>query len=131
MTTHITIILAMLLSAFHTPMCHCHGQGLNDLSSEANGVEQCCHHSSPDTGVSLPCPARPDCCCRVHSATVAIDSLESGVAVDAHQVICHFRDGVVSVRCMANVREVLASSTTPGIDTGGSAVLLRTQRLLI
>jgi len=131
MTAHITIIVAMLISVFHAPVCNCHSKRQNDLPSTSSGVAQCCHHSSDESGDSLPCPARPDCCCREAIQAMLVDSLESGIAADTRQPGHHIPVTGNSIQLLSTRRVSLASKSSPITDSGGRAVLLRTHRLLI
>lgn len=131
MTAHITIIVTMLISVFHTPVCNCHSSRLKDLPSTSSGVVQCCHHSSDESGDSLPCPARPDCCCRTAIQAMLVDSLESGIAIDTRQPVRHIPVDDSSIQSLSTRWVLLAANSSPMADSGGRTVLLCTHRLLI
>lgn len=131
MTAHITIIVAMLVSAFQTPTCTCHSKRLSELSLVSGGVRQCCHHSSQKSGGSLRCPARPDCCCHADALAMFVDGQESGIDVKSQLVIDQVSvDDAFNLRVVTRV-EVLRPNSSLIANGGGRALLLRTHRLLI
>lgn len=131
MTAHITIILAMLVSAFQTPACTCHSKRLSELSLVSGGVRQCCHHTSPESGGSLPCPARPDCCCRADVLAMLVDGLERGIELKSQPVMHHVSvDDAFNLRVITRA-EVFRPNSSLIANGGGRALLLRTHRLLI
>lgn len=131
MTAHITIIVAMLVSAFQTSACTFHSKRLSELAPVSDGVRHCCHHSLQESGGSLPCPAHPNCCCRADAFAMLVDGQESGIDLKSQPVVHHVSvDDAFNLRVVTRV-EVLRTNSSLIANGGGRALLLRTHRLLI
>lgn len=132
MIARITLILTMLLSTAHSPFCRCSVAADGDTSGVASQSQECSHCNEQEPG-SVPCPVRPDCCCRAGRMLILADLQDSEVPRDSYPAGDGFfnadREALLSACHLNDVTVTVAEN--PEKDSGGRAHLMRTCRLLI
>merc|ERR1711916_410793 len=93
---------------------------------------ECSHCSEQERG-SVPCPVRPDCCCRAGRMLILADLQDSEAPRDLHPTGDDFfnadREALLSACHLNDV--TVTDAEKPETDSGGRAHLMRTCRLLI
>ncbi len=132
MIARITLILTMLLSTAHSPFCRCSAAADGETSDVASQSHECSHCHEQEPG-SVPCPVRPDCCCRAGRMLIFADLQDSELARDLHPTGDDFFNAhcgaLLSASHLNDVTVTVAEN--PEIDSGGRAHLMRTCRLLL
>ncbi len=132
MIARITLILTMLLSTAHSPFCRCGVVADEDTSDVAGQCHECslCSDQEPE---SVPCPVRPDCCCRAGQMLMFADLQDSELPRDSHlardDLFNADRESLLSASHLNDVAVTFAEN--PATHSGGRAHLMRTCRLLI
>ena len=132
MIARITLILTMLLSTAHSPFCRCSAATDEETSDVAGQSHECSHCNEQEPG-SVPCPVRPDCCCRAGRMLILADLQDSEPARDLHPAGDDFFNahcGALRSACHLNDVTVTVAEN-PETDSGGRAHLMRTCRLLL
>lgn len=132
MIARITLILTMLLSTAHSPFCRCSAATDADTSGQAGQSHKCSHCNDQQSG-RLPCPTRPDCCCRADRMLMLADLQDSESTRDSNPTggVLFNADRETSLSA-GHLNDVAALVTDrPKVDSGGGAHLMRTCRLLI
>lgn len=132
MIARITLILTMLLSTAHSPFCRCSDATDVDVSAQASQSRECSHCSEQESG-SLPCPARPDCCCRASRMLMVADLQDSDFTRDSNLTggILLDADREASLSAVHLHDMAIIFGELPKVDSGGRARLMRTCRLQI
>jgi len=130
MIARITLILTMLLLMANSPFCRCSAAADGD-AFELTGQAQKCSHCCDDGSRQLPCPARPDCCCRVDRMMIFVDGNDTELARESHPTTGELLNDHGNLALRTILSEGTPTSVRPLIDCGGRALLMRTSRLQI
>ena len=130
MIARITLILTMLLSTAHSPFCRCSAASDGNTSELAMQVEVCTHCCEHESN-SLPCPARPDCCCRTSQVLILADIQDSDFVRDSQPNGTDVFFSVSPCSFLAISHKAAGLATGMPVNSGCRALLIRTCRLQI